>query len=330
MIFNKGFIFLTALLCAGLITAALTRPPMGAAGTMGGAMAAPRVSATLPEVPENDWSADRTAAFETAAGPFVPATVNHLDGTFRLIAFDLGAVAAKGEHVPRVFVASLPQDLKDIRDVPKRKALFFKTMLPLVLKVNEDIQAERARLWSMKAVLANKGKISALDRLWLIVMAERYKVARTTPVRMINALLPRVDVIPPSLALAQAAEESGWGTSRFVREGNALFGEWTWSGKGIVPKGRDEGKTHRIRAFDSLLESVRSYALNINTHRAYRDLRQDRAEQRADGKVLDGWLLARHLESYSQRGLDYVEGLRAIMETNGLDDLDTAKLALGV
>jgi len=128
----------------------------------------------------------------------------------------------------------------------------------------------------------------------------------------ITALLERIDVIPTSLILAQSAEESGWGTSRFVRQGNALFGQWAWGDdEGIVPKGREEGKTHVIKAFGSLMDSVRAYARNINSHPAYQSLRERRAALRADGQMITGWELAETLTKYSERGAEYVDSIHA-------------------
>ena len=154
-------------------------------------------------------------------------------------------------------------------------------------------------------------------------MAERYKVKRGS----VNELIKRVDIIPVSLALAQAAEESGWGTSRFTREGNAMFGQWTTAkGEGLVPLDRDENKTHKVRAFKSLFHSARAYALNLNTHRAYQSLRSMRLRLRKKGAPISGHILAESLLSYSERGEDYVKALRALMTINKLKYFDEAVL----
>ena len=154
-------------------------------------------------------------------------------------------------------------------------------------------------------------------------MADRYKV----PADNLALLIRRVDVIPPSLALAQAAEESGWGTSRFARQGNAIFGQWTTAdGPGLVPRERDEDKDHKVRIFGKLIDSVRAYMLNLNTHRAYRELRRARAALRRAGEPLNGHTLARFLHRYSERGADYVSAIRTMIEANGLDRLDDARL----
>ena len=172
-------------------------------------------------------------------------------------------------------------------------------MLPIVLQVNEEIMAERKRLWALRTRLRMGRRLDAIERLWLIVRAERYGVARGD----IDGLLRRLDVIAPSMALAQAAEESGWGTSRFARQGNAIFGQWVFAEPGaLTPMRRDKGKAHGIRTFASLLDGARSYARNLNSHRAYGAFRALRAKLRRAGKPLDGALLAGTLVRYSKRG----------------------------
>lgn len=253
-------------------------------------------------------------------------TADALHDTFERLDYDLEAVTRDDKPVPRVFLASLPGDLADVREPEKRKTVFFRTLLPLVLHANEEIAAHRQRLWQLHARLKRGQKLAAVDRLWLIVMSERYRVDRGD----IDALLKRVDVVPPSLALAQAAEESGWGTSRFSRQGNAIFGQWTFDeNDGLVPRKREEGKNHRVKAFDSLLQSVRAYARNLNTHRAYREFRKLRAQMRRDGTQIGGRKLVDTLKRYSERGADYVKTLRSIMAVNKLTRLDDARLRQG-
>ena len=314
MIFHRGLLALVSGLVAFLIAAAAMNPPAGRAGVSS-------TAGTSLTAPSFDGEAD--SGLRPASGPLTPNSVAYLTRTFNRADFDLDHVADGKGVVPRLYIKRFPHDLSDVAEVKDRKAVFFRTLLPLVLKVNEDLRAERRRLWSQHSRLRLGEKPGAVDRLWLIVMAERYKVRRGD----VDALLARVDVVPPSLALAQAAEESGWGTSRFAKEGNALFGQWTWTGKGIAPLSRDEGKTHKIRAFSSLLESVRAYTLNLNTHRAYRNLRAARADMRATGNAFDGHALAGYLDRYSERGLSYVDALRTIMNANRLDRFDEAKLA---
>ena len=250
-------------------------------------------------------------------------TTGALSKTFNQLGYDLDRVRSGEAGVPRLFLASLPTDIKNIRETRVKKALFFKTLLPLVLQANEELLRDRRRLWTLHSQKSLGQKPGPADRLWLMVMAERYGVKTN----VIDTLLKHVDIIPPSLALAQAAEESGWGTSRFVREGNAVFGQWTFAKTGsLVPTDRDENKTHRIRAFSNLLDSVRAYAFNLNTHRAYRQLRKVRSSLRLNGAPLDGLLMVDNLKSYSQRGEKYVAGIRALIEGNNLHRFDDARL----
>lgn len=270
--------------------------------------------ATILHVPDFDAQAGSMNDMDTASGP--------LNGG---LDYDLEAVIQGDAGVPRLNLVSMPTDLKAIRETSERKAVFFKSVLPLVLQVNEQIVEDRVRLWDLHAQLKTGVRLGALDRLWLAVMAERYGTKRGD----IQAVLDRHDVVPPSLALAQAATESAWGTSRFVREGNAMFGEWTFTDKdkGIVPNARITGKSHRVRAFDSLYESVLSYVTNLNKHRAYKEYRTMRSEMRLKGQPVDGMVLAGALHRYSERGASYVSELRSIISGNDLDLLDTAQLS---
>ncbi|MEE8393960.1 MAG: glucosaminidase domain-containing protein [Rhodospirillales bacterium] len=252
-------------------------------------------------------------------------TTTKLSRVFAGIGYKLDSVLSEGVRVPRLFLASLPADMVEIRESKFRKALFFQTVLPLILQVNEEILADRRRIWRIRFHSKLGERTDAADRLWLSVQAERYGVKPGD----LDALLRRVDIIPPSMALAQAAEESGWGTSRFVREGNAVFGQWTFSETAsLTPLRRDEGKTHKIKGFASLVDSVRAYVLNLNTHRAYRGLRKARAGLRSKGAPLDGEALAGKLTSYSERGKKYVAVIRSIISANGLRQLDDARLSI--
>ena len=135
-----------------------------------------------------------------------------------------------------------------------------------------------------------------------------------------------MDIIPVSLAIAQAAKETGWGTSRFAQEGNALFGQWTWSGEGLKPKDAKDGKGHKVMKFNVLQASVRAYQRNLNTHSSYKDFRKARAELRDLGKPLDSLQLSKFLNKYAETGNQYVEVLQKIIIQNKLQDFDDAKL----
>ena len=238
------------------------------------------------------------------------------------LAYDLETVKA-GAAVPRVFLASIPRDISDVRETAERKAMFFKSVLPLVLQVNEEILADRTRLQRLQKSISLGHKPAAVDRLWLAMMSERYGTARDD----IGSMLGKVDIVPPSLALAQAATESGWGTSRFVREGNSLFGQWTYAEGNLVPEGRDNDKQHMIKSFETLIDSVRGYATNLNSHRAYREFRAMRADLRKNSKPIDGRILAGALHRYSELGVEYVNAIRSMIGYNKLNRFDRARLS---
>ncbi len=225
--------------------------------------------------------------------------------------------------VPRVFLAALPNDLEEVPAVRERKRLFLQTVLPLVLRVNETITEQRKRVLEIYKAKKDGFRLTTQDSDWLRGLYAYYLVAEGD----LPELLRRVDVIPPSLALAQAAEESGWGTSRFAQEGNAIFGQWTLSfHRGLVPLKRDADARYAVRSFRELAGSVRAYARNLNTHRAYRDLRNKRETLRRRAAPLNGYTLADTLERYSERGQAYVQTLRSLIRSNKLRHFDQAKL----
>ncbi len=247
-----------------------------------------------------------------------------LRDVFEEIGYRLDGVRRHGE-VPRLFFVSLPADLQRIQQPSERKAMFIKTALPLILHANEIIRFERAKLIALRDKAADGEQLDRDEKVWLDRLADEYGLEKPSFAR----LLRRVDVIPPSLALAQAAEESGWGTSRFAQEGNAIFGQRTWTGydhDGIVPERRDEGENFKVRTFEQLIDGVRSYARNLNGHFAYDEFRRLREEQRAAGDRPDGYALAATLSKYSERGDSYVETIRTIIRVNGLRAFDRARL----
>lgn len=251
-----------------------------------------------------------------------PKSAKALKSHFEELGYTLANVR-DGNPVPRIYLTSLPADLAEMKSVADRKAAFIRAMLPLVLARNEEIRADRARLKRILNARRAGQPVEAADRAFLRKLTDAYGVNYGEW----DELVRRIDIVPPALAIAQAAEESGWGTSRFAREGNALYGQWTFSGKGLLPAGRENGKNHRIRAFDRLSSSVIAYMRNLNTHRAYRGFRKARAEMRARGETPTGNALAARLKSYSQRGEAYVASLRTIMRVNSLNGLDRAFLA---
>ena len=240
--------------------------------------------------------------------------------------YSLDSHASDQVEVPRVFLASLPSDLDSLSSTDTRKLLFVQTMLPLILKANETILLDRGQLLALRARTESGRTPTAEDAAWLKDLAERYGAESTD----YDKLLRRVDIIPPSLALAQAAEESGWGTSRFVRQGNAVFGQYTFSEElGLTPVDREDGKNHYIRSYDHLLDGVKSYMRNLNTHAAYKGFRKMRAGMRANGQRIDGLKLAGNLTSYSERGAEYVSTIQDLIRANSFEPLDKARLRGG-
>jgi len=236
---------------------------------------------------------------------------------------DLGSDSVE---VPRVFLASLPGDFKSVPSNDARKELFIRTMLPLVLEVNEGILMDRGRLLSLRARAAAGRAPTAEEAAWLNELSERYGLDKPD----YDQLLARVDIVPPSVAIAQAAEESGWGTSRFARQGNAAFGQITFNeDDGLIPDRRDDGKRHLIRSYDYLLDGVRSYAHNLNTHDAYRQFRKLRSQMRAHGQDFDPMKLVASMSLYSERRDEYVDTIQNLIRANNLEALDKAKLRGG-
>jgi Bax protein len=247
--------------------------------------------------------------------------------------YRLQPIRQDSAQVPRIDVLNIPADWPDITSEVKRKSGFFRTVLPLVLIANDRIADDRARVLELKQALDGGDELGHSDHTWLNELAARYGIhmdKSTHPSTTVDKLLPRVDGIPPSLALAQAAIESGWGRSRFALEGNALFGQWTFDGDGMKPLLAPEDSTHSVASFDSLLESVEAYMLNLNSQGAYADLRKIRAAQRAQGHVADGLTLASTLMHYSQEGAAYPAKLSSIIRSNKLSALDQAILNLEV
>jgi Bax protein len=221
-------------------------------------------------------------------------------------------VAFGKADVPPLFLPQIPGDIDDLPDTEGRKAVFLRVILPLILAVDEEIAAERSRLLDIMNRKANRLHVAAADQVWLADLARRYDVEDGN----LRKLLSRVDVVPPSLALAQSAEESGWGTSKLVRRSSNLFGhtvEVSADGTGM-------------RNFNTLYEAVRAYVHNLNTHRAYEGLRRTRAQIRAEGAQPDGHTLAAALSGYSERGAAYVQTIRALIRSNDLVNYDRARL----
>ena len=224
----------------------------------------------------------------------------------------------KNKLVKPIALTLLPTEIKMIENTKKRKELFIQIVLPLILQENNNIKLDRARLFG----IINKSNNTDVEKKWLDKKYKQYGI----PSRDLSILKIRMDEIPVSLALAQAAKETGWGTSRFAQEGNALFGQWTWSGEGLKPKEAEKDEGHKVMKFNILQASVRAYQRNLNTHSSYRDFRLARAQFRDLGKSLDSIILSEHLDEYAETGNQYVDVLKKIITQNNLKDFDDAKL----
>ncbi len=229
-------------------------------------------------------------------------------------------IATRGlPPLPKWAAAELP-DFAAIRDITEKKAAFFSFLYPRIELANSRILIERAYLES----LAGRDKLTSSQVRWLEAQAERLRVDEEpgSP-ELFARLLKRLDVIPPSLVMAQAANESAWGTSRFATEGNNLFGQWCFSkGCGLVPQSRVEGASHEVARFASPYQSVQAYIQNLNRHQTYQALRDIREKDRNNGEFPDGNALAGGLIGYSERGEDYVKEIRAMIGHNNLGYYD--------
>ena len=236
---------------------------------------------------------------------------------FEDLNYDLKAVRA-GQKVKPIYLTKLPKDIKTLGDTKTKRELFIKIILPLILYENEKIIDDRKRLFK----ILGKNFNSPGEKVWLNRRFKEYKIED----KDLAELKMRMDIIPVSIAVAQAANESGWGTSRFALEGNALFGQWTWSKKGITPKNKDPDQRHKILQFQILKASVRAYKNNLNTHNAYKEFREVRAKLRQSETKITGLALTKYLKNYAAIGEKYTEIIEGIIVQNSLTDFDNANL----
>ena len=244
-------------------------------------------------------------------------TTSEIDNLFKEVNYNLEEIRDT-KLVKPVDIGLLPNEIKSIGNTKKRKNMFIKIILPLIVKENTKIRIDRKRLFD----ILSKNSNTDIEKKWLEKKYKQYGVKKND----LSSLKIRMDVIPVSLAIAQAAKETGWGTSRFALKGNALFGQWTWSGDGLKPKNAEEGKDHKVMKFHSLQLSVRAYLRNLNTHSSYKDLRKARTDFRNKNKPLDSLILSEYLDKYAETGNQYVEVLKKIIDQNNLKDFDEARL----
>lgn len=228
------------------------------------------------------------------------------------------AVGVAGHRAPGT--GPLPS-FHEIDRVAVRKQQFFDYLTPVIRAENARIRAQRERLLGIARAWRDRGEPPGwVERQLLRRLAREYRVEQRQLDAVLDALLERVDVIPRSLVLVQAAKESGWGSSRFARGGNNLFGQWCFeAGCGLVPRDRPPGGRHEVASFDTVRDSVASYVRNLNTHPSYQPLRALRAELRAQEAPLSGVSLAKGLVSYSERGDAYVREVQEMILQNALD-----------
>jgi len=224
----------------------------------------------------------------------------------------------KTKLVKPISISLLPKEIKKIENTKMRKKLFIQIILPLVIKENNNIRLDRRKLFS----IINKSNNTTSEKKWLKRKFKQYGVQKND----LSTLKVRMDEIPVSIAIAQAAKETGWGVSRFAQEGNALFGQWTWSGDGIKPAAAEDDTSHKVMRFKVLQASVKAYHRNLNTHSSYREFRRARAQSRDEEKALDSLILSEHLDKYAETGKAYVKILQQIIKQNQLTDFDDAKL----
>ena len=240
---------------------------------------------------------------------------------FKDVDYDLSQVRNK-KLVKPIYFTQFPKDLDELQNTRLKKETFIKIVLPLIVAENERILADRKK---MKLVYKKKNTTD-LEKQWLRQKLLEYKVKKGN----MEELLLRMDIIPTSIALAQAAKESGWGTSRFALEGNAIFGQWTWSGNGIAPLDRASNKNHKILKFPILRASVKAYQNNLNTHKSYTNFRNKRSIMREKNKDISGLELTETLKNYAQTGSEYIKILNQIIRQNRLTDFEPVRLVNSV
>tara|TARA_B100001057_G_scaffold471066_1_gene533027 strand:- start:1524 stop:3038 length:1515 start_codon:yes stop_codon:yes gene_type:complete len=240
---------------------------------------------------------------------------------FKDVEYDLSQVRSQ-KLVKPIYFTQFPRDLDALQSTKLKKETFIKIVLPLIVAENERILADRKKLMS----LSDKKFTTDLEKQWIRQKLLEYKVKKGN----LKELLVRMDIIPTSIALAQAAKESGWGTSRFALEGNAIFGQWTWSGQGIAPLDRESNKNHKILKFPILRASVKAYQNNLNTHKSYLKFRQKRLELRDKKKKIAGLELTETLNNYAQTGSEYTKTLNQIIRQNRLTDFEPVRLVNSV
>ncbi len=268
----------------------------------------------IPLNAENNTASETQSSLETKTrreNSFLPPTVeiknvNELEQLLR--------VRAPKKQI--LFARNFPKDFSQISNIDQKKRLFIQTLKPIILSENQRLR--ELRTYIQEIILLSNNDLPNAFKAKIQQLLKHYKITRSnkTDAEAIDELLDRMDIIPYKLVLAQAAMESGWGTSRFTIEGNSLFGQWTWDkNQGIKPSARDEGATHRVKHFASIQLSVRDYLLNLNTNEAYQELRTMRRILREKNQTYDALQLATGLIRYSQRKEEYVKEIQQMLKS---------------
>ena len=239
-----------------------------------------------------------------------------LNEIFKSANYDLDIIR-KTKKVTPIYISVLPAEIGKIESTKEKKEIFIKIVLPLILRENEEIISDRKKLFRILGKIKN----TRAEKKWLKFKLKQYKVKNSD----LSELKIRIDIIPVSLAIAQAAKETGWGTSRFALEGNALFGQWTYAADGIKPEDNTAGD-HKVRRFNVLQASVRAYKRNLNSHRVYKNFRSERAKLRERGEKINSLKLVKYLDKYAETGKLYTQILEKIIKQNSLMDFDQSKL----
>ena len=239
-----------------------------------------------------------------------------LNEIFKSANYDLDIIR-KTKKVTPIYISVLPAEIGKIESTKEKKEIFIKIVLPLILRENEEIISDRKKLFRILGKIKN----TRAEKKWLKFKLKQYKVKNSD----LSELKIRMDIIPVSLAIAQAAKETGWGTSRFALEGNALFGQWTYAADGLKPEDDTTGD-HKVMKFNILQASVRAYKRNLNSHRVYKNFRSERAKLRERGEKINSLKLVKYLDKYAETGKLYTQILEKIIKQNSLMDFDQSKL----
>ena len=274
-----------------------------------------------PDITKKNKSKDVVKKPETSKRPYDPENDYTLNtqtvlNLFEDLEYDLDRVRSN-KLVKPIYFTRLPKDLDEIKSVTQKKETFLQILLPLVVAENETILKNRKYLFKIL-----KKNQSVENANWINKKYKKYKVSK----KNIDELIEKMDIVPTSIALAQAAKESGWGTSRFALEGNAIFGQWTWNGAGIEPLEKIAGQKHKILKFPLLRASVKAYINNLNSHNGYKSFRKKRLQLRNENKNLSGLDLIHELDNYAQTGKEYTKILEKIIKQNDLDEFETVTI----